>query len=94
MLGFLAEEGREELNTSSGDGAVGSENLEFRDGEFDFSTLVGDIVQGVRERALENVEDEGRAGDDGVVGDLLASNASVRHFVEVRERERTVQMCW
>lgn len=70
MLGFLAEEGGEELDASSGDGTVGSEDLELGDGELDFSTLVGDVVERVRKGALEDVEDEGRAGDDGVVGDL------------------------
>lgn len=73
MLGFLAEEGGKELNTSSGDGAVGSEDLELRDGELDFSTLIGDVVEGVREGALEDVQDEGRGGYDGVVGNLRES---------------------
>lgn len=94
MLGLLAEKGREKLNASSGDGAVRSEDLELGDGELDFPTLIGDVVEGVRERALEDVEDEGRAGDDGVVGDLCHEDDVSMMPSQRRQRLLTVQMCW
>lgn len=70
MLGLLTEKSREKLNASSGNRTVGSEHLKLGDGQLNFSALVGDVVQRVGEGALENVENEGRAGNDGMVGNL------------------------